>query len=167
MCWNRKQRRPQVGNIKGWANQQDHWQKVHTLSHMVSHLCIQGSFKIQTERKKANRDVLWTPQKARSWCSLKYWNRWIIDAIQRFYWKSCFNGIGVMRTVTRCSPVVAFLLHRLSRRIKHAVVLTGTIRGHHTASVLVDQTWAETKAGTQSRQAEYYCFMSSLKMLSS
>lgn len=40
-----------------------------------------------------------------------------------------------------CSPVVAFLLQRLSGGIKHAVVLTGAVRGRHTAAILIDQTW--------------------------
>jgi len=38
-------------------------------------------------------------------------------------------------------PVVAFLLQRLSRGIKHPMVLTGTVRGRHTASIFIDQTW--------------------------
>lgn len=44
------------------------------------------------------------------------------------------------REVKHCPPVVAFFLQRLSRRIKHAVVLAGTVGGHHTATVLIDQT---------------------------
>lgn len=44
-----------------------------------------------------------------------------------------------------CSPVVAFLLQHVSRWIKHAVVLAGTVGGNHTASVFVDQTWRETE----------------------
>ena len=38
------------------------------------------------------------------------------------------------------SPVAAFLLQRLSGRIKQAVVLAGTVGGRHAASVLVNQT---------------------------
>lgn len=46
----------------------------------------------------------------------------------------------VKKDVKRCSPVVTLLLQRLARWVQGAAVLTGTIGGSHTGSILKDQT---------------------------
>lgn len=123
MCWNREQRRSQVGNITDTDSRWSHLRGLKLL-HNICRITSPFLYFIM------NCNAIWPH---------------INESKTQMGWKKVRVSV-VQIKVLCCSPVVAFLLQRLSRWIKHAVVFTGTIWGRHTAAVLVDQTWGGISA---------------------